>query len=114
MCGAGTNTCDAFVTLIGSKASTGKLRLEGLKEFIDGGLNAGTHQDMIIETECSLGDVLVVTLGIEGKVESNHEWFVQYIKVIDFTKEMAETQFPCYHWIKSHTRITTTAGTSKY
>ncbi len=57
MAGAGVNSFDAFVTLVGSEGSTGRLSLEGIKDFIHGGMKTGTCQDLIIETESSLGKV---------------------------------------------------------
>lgn len=110
---AGTTNNHVYITLIGSKAATGKVQLMDSKEFFEGGLKAHSHVDLVIETDHNLGDVQVVVLGIDGKIGIDNAWFVNYTMVYDFLKSKEESEFPCYHWIKEDESVSTTAATSK-
>ena len=110
---AGTTNYSVYVTLIGSKASTGKVSLLTFFQYLAGGIGANTHMDLVIETEQSLGDVQVVILGIDGKLALDNTWFVNYTKVYDMLKEKQEIEFPCYHWIEGNESVSTTSATSK-
>ena len=110
---AGTTNNRVYVTLVGSKAATGKVQLMDAKEFFEGGLKANTHVDLVIETDHDLGDVQVVILGIDGKLAVDNTWFVNCTMVYDFLKGKEESEFPCYHWIKGDESVSTTAATSK-
>ena len=115
MGGAGVDNYSVFVNLVGTKGSTGKVHLHGITQCLVGGIKKNTHQDLIIKTWATLGDIQVVILGIDGKIGLHNTWFVQYTVVYDFFGEHDKegVQFPCYHWIKPNQTVTTTAATSE-
>ena len=109
---AGTSgRVDTFVTLIGTEGSTGKVSLLGTLRYLFRGMDSGTYEDLVIETEKSLGEVQVVILGIEGSLLAfDSVWFVEYSEVSDLTKQDKAVRFPCYHWIKDVEYVTTTSA----
>ena len=110
--GAGTGA-DIFVTLIGSEATTQKVSIHNyLKRHLNG-VSSCTCEDLIVESEGSLGEVLVVVLGIDGgKHAMDHTWFVNYTVVKDLATS-TEVEFPCYHWIGKGQIISSTSKTSE-
>lgn len=110
---AGTTGADVFVTLVGSKASTGKVSINSYLFHVFSGITADTVEDLIIETTKSLGDIQVVLLGIDGgEWALDNTWFVNYTDVKDLTTN-AELRFPCYHWIGKNEVVSTTSKASK-
>lgn len=110
---AGTQGADVFITLVGSESTTGKVSIYSYLRHLFGGIMSGTAEDLIIETEQSLGDIQVVLLGIDGgEWALDSTWFVKYTAVKDLGTG-AEVQFPCYHWIGKNQVISTTSKTSK-
>ena len=110
---AGTTGADVFITLIGSEATTQKVSIYGFYERLVGGVSSGTCEDMIIETEGSLGEVLVVVLGIDGGIFAlDSTWFVQYTVVKDLATN-TEVEFPFYHWIGAKQIVSSTSKTSE-
>ena len=98
---------------MGTKASTGKVSIYSYLKHLFSGIASGTCEDLLIETDGSLGEVLVVVLGISGgawALDSN--WFVNYTVVRDFAGD-GEVEFPCYHWISKHQALSTTSKTSE-
>ena len=113
MAGAGTTGADVFVTLVGSKASTGKVSIYSYLFSSLSGVVSGTCDDLIIETKGPLGDVQVVLLGIDGGDWAlDNTWFVNYTLVKDMTTKV-ETHFPCYLWIGKNKVVSTTSKTGK-
>ena len=111
---AGTTGVDVFLILVGDKATTGKISIYGFLERLFGGITAGTCEDLIIETNETLGTVLVVLLGIDGGESAlDNTWFVNHSVVKDLATEV-EIQFPCYHWIGSNQVVSSTSETSEY
>lgn len=79
-----------------------------LRKFTD--IEAGTYLDLLIETTASLGNIQVVVVGIE--VGLPNPWFIQYTGVYNLCDDdIEENRFPCYHWIKADTSVTTTSKT---
>lgn len=105
----GTHITSVYARLIGNMGATGKICLSGI-----GGMDTRTHQDMIIETMETLGEIQVVIVGIDRALADN-AWFVEYTSVYDFgsKKKVQEVMFPCYHWIKKNQMFTTTSKSSK-
>ena len=110
---AGTTGADVFITLTGSEATTQRVSIYGFSERHIGGVSSCTCEDLIIETERSLGEVLVVVLGINGgKFAMDSTWFVQYTVVKDLATS-TEVEFPCYHWIGASQIVSSTSKTSE-
>ena len=114
MAAAGTFGADVYFNLIGDKASTGKVSIYDTWYYLCSGISSNTFIDLIVETEKSLGEVLVVILGIDGgEIALDSTWFVSYSVAYQLST-MVEIQFPCYHWIGKDTSISTTAKTSEF
>ena len=110
---AGTTGADVFITLVGSEATTGKVSIYSYLRHLFGGIMSGTAEDLVIETEKSLGDIQVVILGIDGgNWALDSTWFVKYTVVKDLGTGVAAL-FPCYQWIGKNQVISTTSKTSK-
>jgi hypothetical protein len=109
---AGTDaTAYEYVRLVGDRAASEKVYLTGF--YYD--VQAGTYVDLLINTQSDLGDIQVVTLGLEAKWDN--AWFVQYSKVYKYSdpraQHVSEAQYPCYHWIGKNKHVTTTSKTGK-
>lgn len=103
---SGTSFTAPYVVLVGNKAATEKIYLTKLGTDIE----AGTYLDLLIETTASLGNIQVVVVGIE--VGLPNPWFIQYTGVYNLCDDdIEENRFPCYHWIKADTSVTTTSKT---
>ena len=104
-----THISSLYACLIGNMGATGKICLSGL-----GGVNTCTHQDMILETLETLGEIQVVAIGID-RAPTDIALFVEYTSVCDFgsRNNLQEVTFPCYHWIKKNQMLTTTSKSSK-
>ena len=113
MADAGTTNWNVFIQLVGSKGSTGKLHLVGFLQHGGGWMDRGTYQDLIVETDSSLGEVQVVVLDLDSTLALDSTWYVQYTMVYDFSQSKPEVQFPCYHWITGKYAVTTTANTGE-
>ena len=114
MATAGTFGADVYFNLIGDKASTGNISIYDFWHYICGGISSNTFLDFIVETEKSLGEVLVVILGIDGgKIALDSTWFVSYTVAYELSTKV-EIQFPCYHWIGKDTSVSTTSKTSEF
>ena len=100
-----------YVRIIGTKAASEKVYLTGYFSDID----AGTYQDLTIETNKVLGEIQVVVLGIDKNTWISNAWFAAYSGVYDMNKlgEGKEKRFPCYHWINQNQSVTTTSNSSK-
>ena len=86
----------------------------GVKEFIYGGMAKDTHMDFILETNQNLGNIEVVILGIEGKMNYLCSWFVNSAIIYNISADSnTETEFPCYHWITDAREVAITAATCK-
>ena len=109
MSGGGTHITSVYVRLIGNRGDSGNVSLTG---FFSTGVSTGTFEDLLVETERSLGEVQVVIIGIKGALIDD-AWFVEYSTVYDFGSGK-ETRFPCYHWIKKNEMVTTTSKASEY
>ena len=112
MCAGGsTRAACEYVQLIGSKGASAKVYLTGYFTDID----AGTYQDLTVETKESLGDIQVVTLGIDKNTWITNAWFAEYSVVYDlsFEADKTEKRFPCYHWINQDQSVTSTSKTSE-
>ena len=97
-----TGGVDTYVTLVGTEGTTGKVSLLGTLRYFFKGMDAGTYEDVVIETERDLGDVQVVILGIDGvRLAFDSNWFVAFAEVTDLSKQSQTEQFPFYHWIKA-------------
>lgn len=106
MLGAGNNyAAHEYIRLIGTKGASEKVYLTGSFEYIA----AGTYLDLTIETKGSLGEIQVLTLGIEQRIDD--ALFVDYSEVKDLSCQAddKETRFPCYHWISGNQSVTTTS-----
>lgn len=113
MAAAGTIGADVFVTLVGSKGSTGKVSIYSYLFHSVSGVSSGTCDDLIVEADEPLGDVHVVLLGIDGgNWALDSTWFVNYTVVKDLSTEV-ETHFPCYLWIGKNKVISLTSKTGK-
>ena len=110
--GAGTPDTDVYVTLVGSKACTGKIAL--VSGWFSPSLACKCYVDLLIETNKDLGEVLVVILGNPKNwlFSAGAAWYVDFVDVIDQqTKQTVE--FPCYHWINDGDSIGFTSKTGK-
>ena len=112
---AGTTGADVYINLVGSEYATGNISIYCFLKRMLGGISADTCNDLIIETDRSLGEVLVVKLGIEGNLGLDSTWFVNYTVVRYFNngKDMGDVKFPCYHWIGKNQVVSTTSKASK-
>ena len=112
--GAGTKDTDVYITLIGSKASSGKITVGGWLKALKGSCSRHTFDDLIIESDGDLGQVLVVGVGNEKDLLTilGAPWFVDFVMVHDFQSNLNE-EFPVYHWIGDGDYVTCTAHTSE-
>ncbi len=109
-----TGGVDTYITLIGTDGSTGKVSLLGVLRFLFKGMDSGTYEDLVIETEKSLGEIQVVILGIEGgRLAFNSEWFIEFTDVQDLSKQNQSVRFPCYHWVKADEYVSSTSSAGK-
>ena len=115
MAAAGTTGgVDTYVTLIGTEGSTGKVSLLGTLRYLFKGMDSGTYEDLVIETEKNLGEIQVIILGIEGSLLAfNSEWFVEFTEITDLTKQSKSVRFPFYHWIKAEEYVSSTSSAGK-
>ena len=98
-----------YVVLIGSAASSGKVRVIGsfMPSF------GGWTEDLIIEADSTLGDILVVEAVNENTILDNeHPWYVSLVTVYNFQSNSSD-DFPCYHWIGDEESVSFTARTSE-
>ena len=103
---SGAKARDVFFTLGGTKSQSNRISLGFFQTLADWhSFQEDTHDDMIIETDQHLGDIQVVGVCLKydriAKATSllNHDWYVNYISIIDFQNNQSEIQFPCYHWM---------------
>ena len=113
--GAGSSNTDIYITLTGSKASTGKVGISGWLKVLKGDFKRRTFDDLVIESEDDLGHVLVVTIGNDRErlLEMASPWYVDFTVVHDFQTSLNE-QFPVYYWIGDGDYVTCTAHTSEF
>ena len=112
--GAGTTDTDVYITLIGSKASSGKVGISGWLTALKGSYNRRTFDDFVIECDGDLGSVLVVAVGNEKEwlADFGAPWFVDFVMVNNFQSRINE-EFPVYHWIGDGDCVTCTSHTSE-
>lgn len=110
---AGTPDSDIYVSLIGSRASTG--RLDIVQRWFSSGISAQYYNDLVVESDKDLGEVLVVILGNPANwvISAGSAWFVEFVDIIDLQLNQKQ-EFPCYHWINDGDEISFTSKTSKY
>ena len=101
-----------YATLVGSKASTGKIPLA---KWFSAKIATKSYLDLVIEVNTDLGEVLVVILGNPKNwlFSAGSAWFVDFVVVID-QQTKREAEFPCYHWINDGDYISFTSKTGKY
>ena len=101
-----------YVTLIGSKACTGKINI--LSGFLSSPIAKRSYVDLLIKCKRDLGEVLVVVLGNPKNwlLPTGSDWFVDYVNIVDH-QSITTVQFPCYHWISDGDAISFTSKTSK-
>eukprot|EP00731_Ephydatia_muelleri_P012489 Em0006g1383a len=107
---AGTMDNDLYVTLVGSKACTGKINISG---FLSSPIATKSYVDLLIQCKSDLGEVLVVSLGNPKNwiTMPGSEWFVDFVDIID-QQTKKTVRFPCYHWIADGDSIGFTSKTA--
>ena len=105
---------DVYITLIGSKASSGKVKIGGWLKALKGGSKRQTFDDLIIESDGDLGVVLVMAVGNKKDLldDLGAPWYVDFVMVHNFQSSLNE-EFPVYHWIGDGDCVTCTAHTSE-
>ena len=100
-----------YVQIVGDKAASKKVYLTGLLTKID----AGSCEDLTIETVKTLGKIQVVILGMDENLIDD-VWFPAYSEVyyLSYQADQAQQRFPCYHCIKQDKSVTTTSKASKH
>ena len=114
---------NVFLTVTGTRSKIDKMSLvpPGLFERFRARkfFQQGTYDDIIIETDQTLGDIKVVGVGLhQGWIRwlvptlLDHHWYVEYISIVDFKDEQSETEarFPCYHWLGYDNKEVTTVS----
>ena len=112
--GAGTTNTDVYITLTGTKASSGKVGISGWLTALTGTFTRKTFDDLIIESDGDLGHVLVVAIANEKEwlVDCGAPWYVDFVIVHNFQSEH-NLEFPVYYWIGYGDCVTCTAHTSE-
>ena len=112
--GAGTKDTAVYITLIGDKASSGKVGISSWLKALKGSCKRRTFDNLIVESDDDLGQVLVVGIGNEKKWFAGSEapWYVDFVMVHNFQSSQNE-EFPVYHWIGDGDYVTCTAHTSE-
>ena len=112
--GAGTDDTDIYITLTGSKASTGKVGISSWLKVLKGNFNRRTFDDLVIECDDDLGQVLMVTLGNDKDwlIQVDSPWYIEFVTVHNFQSTLNE-EFPVYYWIGDRDYVTCTAHTSE-
>ena len=102
---------DLYVTLVGSKACTGKINISG---FLSSPIATKSYVDLLIQCKSDLGEVLVVSLGNPKNwiTMPGSEWFVDFVDIID-QQTKKTVRFPCYHWIADGDSIGFTSKTGE-
>ena len=114
MAGAGTTDTDVYITLIGDKASSGKVGISGWLTALKGSYSSRTFDDLVVESDGDLGTILVVAIGNEKEwfADMGAAWYVDFVMVHNFQSNLNE-EFPVYHWIGDGDCVTCTAHTSE-
>lgn len=109
---AGTPDTDIYVSLVGSKACTGKMKI--VTGWFSTGISAQYYDDLVVESSTDLGDILVVIIGNPANwmITAGSAWFVDFVDVHDLQRNIKK-EFPCYHWIEDGDEITFTEETTK-
>ena len=111
--GAGTKDTGIYITLIGSKASSGKVKIISCLKAFEGTFSRRTYDDLVVECDGDLGEILVVVVGNDAMWAClGTPWFVDFVTVHNFQSKQND-EFPCYYWIGSHECVSFTAHTSK-
>ncbi|KAL5471056.1 hypothetical protein EMCRGX_G029132 [Ephydatia muelleri] len=107
---AGTPDTDIYVSLVGSKACTGKMKI--VSGWFSTGISAQYYDDLLVESSADLGEVLVVIIGNPANwvVSAGSAWFVDFVDVHDLQRKTKQ-EFPCYHWIEDGDEISFTEKT---
>lgn len=105
---------DVYVKLIGSRAQSGKVCLTSLVATMEGSFTRKKYDDLVIESHCDLGDILVVVIGISHELDKCLDplWFVDFMIIHNFQSNGTD-DFPCYHWLGDGDYVSCTAHTSK-
>ena len=118
-----------YITLVGSKASSGKVPIVDTRFMIKiPAIYKNCYDDLMIESSADLGELLVVIIGnpknplftlnpfqVAANLTSavtGSAWFVSFVNFIDLQTKQA-VEFPCYHWINDGSDVSFTARTSK-
>ena len=108
--GAATSDLGVYIRLIGSAGKTKRIYInQPLQKCFSAIVNDPREDEFWVETESSLGDILVVEIGNEKDWFPNLKdspWFVDFMKV-------DSKLFPCYHWIGDGDYVSLTANTSE-
>ena len=112
--GAGGMDTDVYITLFGSKGHSGKIALSSILAVLKGRFSRRTFDDLVIESDCDLGEILVVGVGNEKEwlADMGAPWYVDFIMVHNFQRNSSD-EFPVYHWIGDGDYVTCTAHTSE-
>ena len=109
---AGANELGYYITLVGSKGSSGKIDIDSQ---ICGALQRGEEDKIFVECNGELGEILVVVLGNTLSwlpIKEKWPWYVEFVKVYNYQSK-CRNKFPCYHWIGPGDHISFTAHTGK-
>ncbi len=103
-----------YITLIGSKASSGKVYICKWLKIFSQSTSRQSYDDLLIETDQDLGEILVVILGNDEAWFCSGigaPWFVDFVMIHNFQSKGTD-EFPCYHWIGDGDSVSCTAHTS--
>lgn len=109
---SGTPDSDIYMSLIGSKASTGKLNI--VQGYFSSAVATQSYDDLVVECDKDLGELLVVVLGNPQNwmISAGSAWYVDFVECMDLKNKQKQV-FPCYHWINDGDSLTITSKTSK-
>ena len=124
--GASPDTATVVLSLTGTKGTTGDIIVKAEEGFFfiktKVYFKESTYDDIVIECDGDLGDILVVSAGLQYKSLlklTTPDWYIDYFTVVQYQeiKPTSRKDFPCYHWIGNSVKdvsVTSETGMSLY